>query len=138
MVTGREERTLANVVPRKPPFKRGKWTSGERRRHERNRARRKLPNPFTAKFDIFSREDHRWLDPSLAIWADRLGGGWAAQLDVFGQRCAYCLATGVGLTLDHVGPHSISLLDFVPACRACNSSKCNRGVLWLVNGRRRR
>lgn len=62
---------------------------------------------------------------------------WQAQLEVFGHCCAYCLASGVKLTIDHViplkhgGRHEID--NVVPACGPCNSRKQARGPLARVN-----
>ena len=52
---------------------------------------------------------------------------WAAILDYFGHACAYCNATGVKLTQDHVvplargGEHTAS--NVIPACGLCNRRK---------------
>lgn|SRR5262245_9116485 len=52
---------------------------------------------------------------------------WLAILDEWGHRCAYCGATGVKLTKDHVvalargGDHTRA--NVVPACRPCNCRK---------------
>jgi 5-methylcytosine-specific restriction endonuclease McrA len=58
---------------------------------------------------------------------------WALILDYFGRACAYCGATGVALTQDHIVPLSRggehSATNVVPACRHCNSRKFAR-PLW--------
>jgi 5-methylcytosine-specific restriction endonuclease McrA len=62
---------------------------------------------------------------------------WSQVLDEFGNRCAYCLKSGVTLTRDHVQPlvhggsHDPS--NIIPACRSCNSRKGKRGILCMVN-----
>ena len=60
---------------------------------------------------------------------------WAALRDSWGG-CAYCGATGVPLQRDCVLALSrggrYTLDNIVPACRACNTSKCNDEVTgWL-------
>jgi 5-methylcytosine-specific restriction endonuclease McrA len=60
---------------------------------------------------------------------------WAALKEAWGG-CAYCGATGVPLQRDCVLPIAhggrYTLENIVPACRACNASKCNREVTaWL-------
>jgi 5-methylcytosine-specific restriction endonuclease McrA len=61
------------------------------------------------------------------------GQEWAAILDCFGHRCAYCLAKATSLEMDHVialsrgGAHDPS--NIVPACSACNSSKKARPLI---------
>lgn len=50
--------------------------------------------------------------------------------------CAYCGTTGVGLQKDCVQPLSVggryTITNVVPACRSCNSSKCNTEVTtWM-------
>lgn len=61
---------------------------------------------------------------------------WLSRLAEFGHRCAYCGSTG-RLTQDHVDPiarggaHEIE--NVVPACKRCNSSKCDRSlVFWIA------
>lgn len=69
-------------------------------------------------------------------WRSRLKDGvsagvsakeWRSILDVFGHACAYCLASGVPLTRDHVEPLSRGGRDVVdnvvPACAPCNFRK---------------
>lgn len=52
---------------------------------------------------------------------------WLALLEEWGNRCAYCGASGVPLERDHVlplalgGGHEIN--NILPACRTCNSRK---------------
>lgn len=54
---------------------------------------------------------------------------WEDRLIEFGHQCAYCPASGVKLTMDHVialsrgGKHHID--NVVPACSPCNSKKNN-------------
>ena len=60
---------------------------------------------------------------------------WAA-LQAAWAGCAYCGATGGGLQRDCVLPISrggrYTLDNVVPACRSCNTSKCNDEVTgWL-------
>lgn len=66
--------------------------------------------------------------------AERVGtitvAEWTALVARFQSACAYCGAQNVKLTMDHVvplargGAHSLS--NVVPACRPCNSAKCDR------------
>jgi len=62
---------------------------------------------------------------------------WREILEVFGHRCAYCLASGVSLEREHVVPISRGGSDVpdnvVPACRCCNLTKLNRPVWVMVN-----
>jgi 5-methylcytosine-specific restriction endonuclease McrA len=60
---------------------------------------------------------------------------WAALQTAWGG-CAYCGAAGTALQRDCVLPVSrggrYTLDNIVPACRACNASKCNDEVTgWL-------
>lgn len=60
---------------------------------------------------------------------------WAALKDAW-AGCAYCGATGMPLQRDCVLPISrggrYTLDNVVPACRSCNTSKCNDEVTsWL-------
>jgi 5-methylcytosine-specific restriction endonuclease McrA len=60
---------------------------------------------------------------------------WAALTLAWGG-CAYCGATGTALQRDCVLPISrggrYTLGNVVPACGACNASKCNTEVIvWL-------
>lgn len=60
---------------------------------------------------------------------------WAAIRDGWGG-CAYCGAVGVPLQKDCVIPISrggrYTLDNVVPACRICNTSKCDHEVIgWL-------
>ena len=61
----------------------------------------------------------------------------SASMEYFGHRCAYCLRTGVKLTVDHIRPISAGGPDtadnIVPACQSCNSSKNDHGILWMLN-----
>lgn len=60
---------------------------------------------------------------------------WAARLDEFDHRCAFCLQKKK-LTVEHVididsgGGNGID--NIVPACGSCNSRKCNRGMLYMA------
>lgn len=61
-------------------------------------------------------------------------GNKRQRFAAWGHRCAYCNAAGE-LTVDHVKPLIAGGLDdlsnIVPACRRCNSSKCDRPVeIW--------
>ncbi len=61
---------------------------------------------------------------------------WQDILEEYGHRCAYCARQGK-LTMDHVEPLSKGghhdVANVVPACRECNSSKCDRNILqWLA------
>lgn len=53
-------------------------------------------------------------------------------LDYFGHECAYCGKTGE-LTVEHIIPVSRfganKIYNVIPACRACNSSKCDHDIL---------
>jgi 5-methylcytosine-specific restriction endonuclease McrA len=60
---------------------------------------------------------------------------WAALRTAWGG-CAYCGAAGTALQRDCVLPVSrggrYTVDNIVPACRACNASKCNDEVTgWL-------
>jgi hypothetical protein len=60
---------------------------------------------------------------------------WTALRDAWGG-CAYCGATGLPLQRDCILPISrggrYTLVNVVPACRCCNTSKCNDEVTaWL-------
>ena len=60
---------------------------------------------------------------------------WAALRDAWGG-CAYCGAIGGSLQRDCVLPISrggrYTLGNVVPACRSCNTSKCNAEVTgWM-------
>jgi 5-methylcytosine-specific restriction endonuclease McrA len=60
---------------------------------------------------------------------------WAALQEAW-AGCAYCGVAGVPLDRDCVLPISrggrYTLANVVPACRSCNSSKCNDEVTgWL-------
>ena len=62
-------------------------------------------------------------------------GQWAALCDAW-SGCAYCGAVGVPLQKDCVLPISrggrYTLDNVVPACRGCNTSKCNTEVtVWM-------
>ncbi len=62
---------------------------------------------------------------------------WKEQLEVFGHRCAYCLASDVKLQMEHVipisrgGPHTIN--NVVPSCGHCNNRKYANGPLSMLN-----
>jgi 5-methylcytosine-specific restriction endonuclease McrA len=90
---------------------------------------------------------HRNPAPWVAAWQKRraaklnnTGSGLTAQqwleiLEVHDHRCAYCLAKGVPLEVEHVialcrgGEHSSD--NIVPACEACNSSKRDKSLLEI-------
>lgn len=63
---------------------------------------------------------------------------WRVILATYLHRCAYCAADGP-MTVDHVVPIARGGRDepenVVPACRPCNSSKCDR--LFIVEWRER-
>ena len=66
---------------------------------------------------------------------DLTDGQWSALLEAWGG-CAYCGALGGSLQRDCVLPISrggrYTLANVVPACGACNASKCNDEVTgWL-------
>jgi 5-methylcytosine-specific restriction endonuclease McrA len=66
---------------------------------------------------------------------DLSDGPWSALVDAWGG-CAYCGATDRSLQRDCVLPISrggrYTLANVVPACRSCNTSKCNDEVTgWL-------
>ncbi len=58
-------------------------------------------------------------------WAE-----WQQRLEGFGHRCAYCGASGIPLTRDHVVPiargGSNVIDNIVPACASCNRRKGTR------------
>lgn len=61
---------------------------------------------------------------------------WLTLLEEFDFRCAYCRCGDCKLTVDHFTPITRggehSLLNIVPACKSCNSSKRNQLIfLWL-------
>jgi 5-methylcytosine-specific restriction endonuclease McrA len=73
----------------------------------------------------------------LGMRADRISeSDWAAILDYFGHRCAYCLSDAIPLEQDHVlaltkgGQHTVD--NIVPACGRCNKRKGNRSLLLLM------
>jgi len=60
---------------------------------------------------------------------------WAALVSAWGG-CAYCAGTDTALQRDCVLPLSrggrYTLANIVPACRSCNTSKCNHEVTgWM-------
>lgn len=61
----------------------------------------------------------------------------AELYETFGHACAYCLKTGIELTMDHAiplskgGPHHID--NIVPACKSCNSVKHDRSIFAMLN-----
>jgi 5-methylcytosine-specific restriction endonuclease McrA len=66
---------------------------------------------------------------------DLTSAQWAALVDAWGG-CAYCGGTGTPLQRDCVLALSrggrYTLVNIVPACRSCNTSKCNDEVTgWL-------
>jgi hypothetical protein len=100
--------------------------------------RDKSKDPYRAQFDVFSAADRAlWLDPTNVLpSAEHLADVMPILKELFGDRCAYCWRTGLELTRDHVvglGGGESGLSNIAPACRACNSAKCNRGVLSLVD-----
>src|SRR5574341_224874 len=62
---------------------------------------------------------------------------WAAILEMYDGRCAYCGQPASDLTADHVvslhrrGPNHPS--NVVPACKRCNSVKAHRPVFVMLN-----
>ena len=62
---------------------------------------------------------------------------WAEILEYFGHACAYCLKTGIKLEQEHIEPvargggHTAD--NVIPACRSCNATKHDRGILCMVN-----
>jgi len=74
-----------------------------------------------------------------ASGSDLTAEQWQAILDAW-AACAYCGAAGAALQKDCVLPISrggrYTIDNVVPACRSCNTSKCNEEVTsWM---RRRR
>lgn len=63
---------------------------------------------------------------------------WCRLLRRYGSRCAYCGSSG-SLTMDHIVPiarggwHSIG--NVLPACKSCNSSKCDALLIYWRSGR---
>jgi 5-methylcytosine-specific restriction endonuclease McrA len=61
---------------------------------------------------------------------------WRLIVDEYSGRCAYCLAIMGSVSMDHViplvrgGEHSTG--NVVPACRSCNSSKHDHGMIDLL------
>lgn len=57
---------------------------------------------------------------------------WQETLTYFDNKCAYCGKDNVPLTQDHIIPvtrnGSTEIKNIVPACRNCNSQKCNRSL----------
>lgn len=113
---------------------------------------------------VRQRQQARWLWPEekrkRAAWRDanraviaahsekrrasKLAGGgtvtpeeWAAILEYFDRRCAYCLEKTQRLTMDHVvalasgGRHEPQ--NVVPACRRCNQRKWRNPVFTMVS-----
>jgi 5-methylcytosine-specific restriction endonuclease McrA len=79
-----------------------------------------------------ARRRKRRIDAAVHDLSD---GQWLALQASWGG-CAYCGATGVALQRDCVLPISrggrYTLENVVPACRSCNTSKCNDEVTgWL-------
>jgi 5-methylcytosine-specific restriction endonuclease McrA len=63
---------------------------------------------------------------------------WREIKDAYGHRCAYCAASGVTMTREHVDPLTLGGQhvpeNLVPACKPCNSAKQDRTILhWLAN-----
>lgn len=70
-----------------------------------------------------------------ASGSDLTAAQWHAILEAW-ARCAYCGGEGAGLQRDCVLPISrggrYTLENVVPACRSCNTSKCNDEVTgWM-------
>jgi 5-methylcytosine-specific restriction endonuclease McrA len=70
---------------------------------------------------------------------DLTGDQWAALLDAW-AGCAYCRVSDQPLQRDCILPISrggrYTLTNVVPACRSCNTSKCNSEVTgWLRHKR---
>lgn len=60
-------------------------------------------------------------------------GEWDALKSAYEHRCAYCGKKSARLTKDHIipisqgDPQTVDRIEnIVPACRSCNSRKCNR------------
>jgi len=62
---------------------------------------------------------------------------WREIKETFNHACAYCLATDVKLTMDHIVPISKGGLhtydNVIPACKSCNCSKKASGILRMIN-----
>lgn len=61
---------------------------------------------------------------------------WKETLEYFDNSCAYC-GSADNITQDHIVPMSEGGLNtkynLVPACKSCNSSKCNRPLVqWYM------
>lgn len=102
------------------------WIENNPERHRENRARWARKNYRLNPDDVRNQAHKRR--------ANTKGPGvsaaqWRAILSRYGNRCAYCGAEGK-LAQDHVvpvsrgGAHEPS--NIVPACKPCNSSKCNK------------
>lgn len=75
-----------------------------------------------------------------AVEHDLTDAQWLALLEAWGG-CAYCGGDGAALQKDCMLPISrggrYTLANVVPACRACNASKCNTEVTtWLRRKKR--
>jgi 5-methylcytosine-specific restriction endonuclease McrA len=58
---------------------------------------------------------------------------WTEIKNAHNQKCFYCQATGIPLTMDHLiplskGGHHVKG-NIVPACRSCNAKKGNRPLV---------
>lgn len=62
---------------------------------------------------------------------------WKETLEYFNHACAYCLRADVPLEKDHVVALSrgggTTRENIIPACKSHNSSKGDRGILYMVN-----
>lgn len=61
---------------------------------------------------------------------------WIDRLNEFDHACAYCLRADVELTQEHIVPISLggqhTIDNVIPACRSCNSTKKDRGILVML------
>lgn len=87
------------------------------------------------KYDL-TRIRRRRMRLNEAVIRDLTAEQWQERLEEFDYHCAYCWASGVKLTQDHLipisrgGHHTID--NIVPACTPCNSRKKNRSMLEVL------
>jgi 5-methylcytosine-specific restriction endonuclease McrA len=64
---------------------------------------------------------------------------WVETLDYFGGACGYCGRSDVPMTMDHMTPFhrggAHDSANVIPACKSCNCSKKERGILIMVNAK---
>jgi len=115
-------------------------------KRKNNDSRRKQRRETTKRLRI----QLRLKNPSLMRWREAQHGKrlrrlairdltqeqWRQRLEEFGHHCAYCWASDVKLTKDHLipitrgGQHTID--NIVPACQPCNTRKKNHSMLEVL------